>query len=330
MPYATPRSNDIDDIDRALIGGLVADGRATFATLAPGVSLSQAAVRARVQRLLDDEIVTVTARIDPRTAGLAIFAFVLILVDEPTSDVTAQLEDVDEVVFAACVTGRWGLLAEVRCRDNRHLYETLDRLRSLGGVAEIEGLAVMEYFKQDWTGLVEEVLGHEAAPHQVSPVVALGLDDVDRKIITELVFDGRATYAYLAPIVELSQAAVRTRVQRLLDEGIVVIQAYASAKALGIGSFAAILIAVKRDASRLVAELNAMPEISLVAATSGRYDFVCEIWSRDNAQLLASIDRIRRLDEVGVVSSHTFLAVAKEQYRISGLAESDRSVSPQD
>ncbi len=320
MPYETPRSNDLDATDRALIGGLVADGRATYAALAPPVGLSQAAVRARVQRLLDDGIVTVTARIDPQTAGLAVFAFAVLLVDEPTTDVTAQLADIDEVVFAACITGRWGVLAELRCRDNRHLYETLDRLRSLTGVAEIESLAVMEYFKQDWTGLVEEVFGHEMPPHRPSPVAASGLDSIDRRLIAELVADGRASYADLAPLVELSQAAVRTRVQRLLEEGVVVIQAYASAKALGIGSFAAILISVKRDAARLVAELNAMPEITLVAATSGRYDFVCEIWSRDNSDLLASIDRIRSLDEVGVVSSHTFLAVVKEEYRISGLA----------
>jgi Lrp/AsnC family transcriptional regulator for asnA, asnC and gidA len=320
VPYETPHSNDLDDTDRALIAGLVADGRATYAALAPSVGLSQAAVRARVQRLLDDDIVIVTARIDPQTAGLAVFAFALLLVDEPTSDVTALLEGIDEVVFAACITGRWGLLAELRCRDNRHLYETFDRLRSLSGVAEIESLTVMEYFKQDWTGLVEEVLGQAMPPHQPNPTAASGLDEVDRRLIGELVVDGRASYADLAPVVGLSQAAVRTRVQRLLEEGIVVIQAYASAKALGIGSFAAILITVKRDAARLVTELNAMPEITLVAATSGRYDFVCEIWSRDNADLLASIDRIRRLDEVGVVSSHTFLAVVKEEYRISGLA----------
>jgi hypothetical protein len=47
---------------------------------------------------------------------------------------------------------------------------------------------------------------------------------------------------------------------------------------------------------------------------------MCEIWSRDNADLLASIDRIRSLEEVGVVSSHTFLTVVKEEYRISGVA----------
>ena len=48
---------DVDDIDRQLIGHLVEDGRATFAALAPLVGLSQAAVRTRVQRLLDDDVI---------------------------------------------------------------------------------------------------------------------------------------------------------------------------------------------------------------------------------------------------------------------------------
>jgi Lrp/AsnC family transcriptional regulator for asnA, asnC and gidA len=178
----------------------------------------------------------------------------------------------------------------------------------------------MEYFKQDWTGLVEQVFGRTPPPHKPSPSPAEDLDDVDRRLIAHLVADGRATYAELAPVAKLSQAAVRARVQKLLEEGTVVIQAYASAQALGIGSFAAALITVKHDAARVVEELCSMPEISLVAATSGRYDVVCEIWSRDNSGLLATVDRIRSLTEVAVVSSHTFLKVSKEQYRVSGLA----------
>lgn len=309
----------LDAIDRTLISELVADGRATYASLAPKVDLSQAAVRARVQRLLNDGVVTVTARIDPQTAGLAVFSFGLLIIDEPATVVAASLEKIDEVVFAASVTGRWGIVVEIRCTDAKHLFETLDRLRSSPGVAEIESLTVMEYFKQDWTGMVEDVFGHPVPPHRMAPVAVAGLDEIDGKLIAELVADGRASYADLAPVVGLSQAAVRARVQRLIDEGAVVIQAYASAMALGLGSFAVAFIALKRDASRVVVELAEIPEVTMIAATSGRYDLVCEIWSRDRADLLRTIDHIRAINEVGVVSTHTYLAVTKEQYRVSGL-----------
>ena len=61
---------DLDDIDRRLVGELIVDGRAPYAALAPKVGLSQAAVRARVRRLLENNVVTVTARVDPRSLDL--------------------------------------------------------------------------------------------------------------------------------------------------------------------------------------------------------------------------------------------------------------------
>jgi DNA-binding Lrp family transcriptional regulator len=312
-------SDSLDEIDRVLIGELVADGRATFAALAPKVGLSQAAVRARVQRLLSGGVVTVTARIDPRTAGLAVFAFALLVIDEPAREVTAHLDTMGEVVFAAVTTGRWGIAIELRCRHGSHLFETLDELRSIPGVIRIESLPVLEFFKQDWTGLVEEVFGQPVPAHQTAPVPADDLDDIDAMLINELVADGRATFAELAPTVGLSQAAVRVRVQRLIDDGVLMIQAYASATALGLGSFAVAFLRLRSGASIAVSRLAELPEVTMIAATTGRYDLACEVWSRNRADLLQTIDHIRSLDQVSVVSTHTYLEVAKEQYHVSGL-----------
>jgi Lrp/AsnC family transcriptional regulator for asnA, asnC and gidA len=110
---------------------------------------------------------------------------------------------------------------------------------------------------------------------------------------------------------------VRARVQRLIDEQVVVIQAYASAQALDIGAFAACLVSVKKRTPPVVESIGAMPEVTLVAATSGRYDLAVELWCRDNTHLLDTVDRIRALDGVGIVAPHTMLEVVKEEYRIS-------------
>ena len=58
---------EIDDIDRALIDGLVADSRASYTALARQVSMSQAAVKARVTRLIDNGVIHILGRIDPHT-----------------------------------------------------------------------------------------------------------------------------------------------------------------------------------------------------------------------------------------------------------------------
>ncbi len=319
MPYQPIPPADLDDIDRQLVGLLIRDGRATYTSLAPAVGLSHTAVRARVQRLLDDEIVTVTARIDPRSLGAGVFGFGLVGVDQPARRVAARFEDTDEAVFAACLTGKWALLLELRCRDNDHLLETLDTVRSAPGVEELESLTVLDYFKQGWTGIAAEVFGLEVSPAQENPVPApRSLDDVDRRLVRELVIDGRATYADLASAIGLSQTAIRARVQRLLDEGIVVVQAYANAVALGIASFSALLISASGEVREVVSQLQPMPEITLIAATGGRFDIVCEVWCRDNRHLLQTIDEIRAFPGVGTVESGTFLEVVKQEYRISG------------
>ena len=59
------------------------------------------------------------------------------------------------------------------------------------------------------------------------------VDDVDKRIITELQRDGRISYADLAPIVGLSPAATRQRVQRILDSGIVKVVGVTDPQALG-------------------------------------------------------------------------------------------------
>jgi DNA-binding Lrp family transcriptional regulator len=319
MPYQSIPAADLDNIDRSLIGLLIRDGRATYTSLAPIVGLSHTAVRARVQRLLDDEIVTVTARIDPRSLGAGVFGFGLVGVADPARDVSARFDDTDEVVFAACLTGKWALMLELRCRDNDHLLETLDRVRSTTGVEELESLTVLDYFKQGWTGIAAEVFGLEVDEGQANPTPApRPLDEVDRRLVRELVIDGRASYADLADAIGLSQTAIRARVQRLLDEGIVVIQAYANAAALGVASFSTLLISASGEVRDIVSRLCPMPEITLIAATGGRFDIVCEVWCRDNRHLLQTLDEIRAMPGVGTVESGTFLEVVKQEYRISG------------
>jgi DNA-binding Lrp family transcriptional regulator len=311
---------ELDDTDHRLIGELMADGRATYAALADHVDLSAAAARARVLRLLDEQVITVSARIDPRTAGAAVFELTFISVDAPAEQVAEAISSVEEAVFVVCITGPWGLLAEIRCRDKDHQVETLDRVRAAPGVVEVESLTVIEYFKQDWSGLAAELVHHRSEGRRQTPVPSpRRLDDLDRRIIVELIADGRVTFAELAPIVGLSSAAVRARVHRLLDEGTVVVQTHPAPDILGPGIFAAALLTTRRGAADLAKRLSKIVESTLVVVTSGRYQVACELWARDGHHLLVTLDRIRGLDEVASVDCYPYLSIEKEIYQVTGL-----------
>ncbi len=308
---------DLDDIDRKLVGELIADGRASYSALAPKVELSQAAVRARVRRLLDDNIVVVSARVDPRSVGLGVFANVFATVAGPTRDAATRVAEIKEAVFVACVTGRAGLLLEIRCEDNAHLVEVMDRLRTTPGIADFDNLTVIEYRKAGTSGIAAELLGEPIEPRVPEPAPAdHPLDEIDLRLIRELMADGRVTYADLSPRVRLSQAGVRARVQRLLDENIVVIQATSTAGALGLAAFAAVRLSVQGPVGPIADKLYAMPEFTVVAITNGSYDIAGEVWCRDNAHLLDTLDTVRSIEGIGALVSNTYLEIEKEEYRL--------------
>ena len=89
-------SRRIDDTDRAIIEQLQSDGRAPFTKLATAVGLSEAAVRQRVQRLVESGVMQVVAVTDPMQLGFARQAMVGVRVRGPLDPVADVLEQVAE------------------------------------------------------------------------------------------------------------------------------------------------------------------------------------------------------------------------------------------
>lgn len=323
----TPNPLELDTVDRKLIEALIADGRATYAALAPVVELSQAAVRTRVQRLLDDHVITVTGRVDPASFGLGIFAFVFVEVSGRADDVAARIGEIDEAVFVVIGAGRFDLLVELRCRDNDRLLEALDRVRVLDGVRRIQSSTVVHYEKQDWTGV-----GNRNAVVTVPPAVAPAhqLDAIDQQLLFALLADGRATYAALAPLVGLSQAAVRDRVIDLLESNVISIQAHPVPQAMGIGGFTGLAIKANGPIATVVDTMVAMPEACLVVKTLGRYDLMAEMWFDDHDHLADLLEGLRGLPGVGLIETVPYLRVAVEQFgtiQRQSSSESDRTAA---
>ena len=301
----------IDDLDRRLIAELIADGRATYAALAPAAGLSQAAVRTRVQRLIDDHIIAITGRVDPSSLGLGIFAFAFLEASGEVDKIAALLSEVEGVVFIAVGAGRFDLSLEIRCEGNGQLLDALDRIRMVDGVRRVQSATVLHYEKQDWTGI-----GNPTATPSIPPTAVPGrkLDEVDRRLVMELLGDGRATYAALAPIVGLSQAAVRDRVIDLLESNIITIQAHPVPEAMGIEGFAAIVVKASGPVVPLAADLTSRPETTLVVTTLGRFDLLAEVWFEDRDHLAALLDELRAVPGMGSIDTIPYLRIAYEEF----------------
>lgn len=69
QPGGTRPASTIDDTDKAIVEALQADGRLPYTKLATEVGLSEAAVRQRVQRLIESGVVQVVGVTDPMMLG---------------------------------------------------------------------------------------------------------------------------------------------------------------------------------------------------------------------------------------------------------------------
>ncbi len=141
------------------------------------------------------------------------------------------------------------------------------------------------------------------------------LDAPNRAIIEALQRDGRQPYGAIAEEVGLSEAAVRRRVQRLRESGIMQIVAVTDPLQLGFTRQAMVGISVEGDA-RLVAEkLSALHEVDYVVMCAGRFDLLAEIVCEDDERLLHVLnDSVRSIPGVRGTETFLYLKLAKQTY----------------
>jgi Lrp/AsnC family transcriptional regulator for asnA, asnC and gidA len=141
-----------DDIGRRLIEELQRDGRRSYAALAKTVGLSEAAVRQRVQRLIESVVMQVVAVTDPMQVGFARQAMIGLRVSGDLTAMADALAEIDEVDYVVITAGSFDLLLEVVCEDDDDLLRLLsERIRSLPGVRETETFVYLKLTKQTYS-----------------------------------------------------------------------------------------------------------------------------------------------------------------------------------
>jgi Lrp/AsnC family transcriptional regulator, regulator for asnA, asnC and gidA len=147
-----PRLNrGLDDVSTAIIELLQADGRTSYATIAKSVGLSDAAVRVRVQRLLDSDVMQIVAVTDPLQLGFTRQAMVGIRTEGDTRLVADLLTDMSEVTYVVTTAGSFDLIIEVVCEDDEELLDLVSRrIRTLPGVASTETFVYLKLNKQHY------------------------------------------------------------------------------------------------------------------------------------------------------------------------------------
>jgi len=134
----------------------------------------------------------------------------------------------------------------------------------------------------------------------------VALDDVSKGIIEQLQEDGRRSYAEIGKAVGLSEAAVRQRVQKLTESGVMQVVAVTDPMQLGFYRQAMIGIRVTGDTVRVAEALAALPAVDYVVLTAGSFDVLAEVVCESDEDLIELLNqRIRAIE--GVLSTETFV-----------------------
>ncbi|GEL94344.1 transcriptional regulator [Cellulomonas composti] len=141
------------------------------------------------------------------------------------------------------------------------------------------------------------------------------LDDISKAIVEQLQEDGRRPYAAIGKAIGLSEAAVRQRVQRLIDSGVMQIVAVTDPLQVGFTRQAMIGLKCEGDLSVVADALAALPEVDYVVITAGGFDLLCEVVCEDDEHLLEVLDqKIRALPGVRTTETFVYLRLRKQLY----------------
>jgi Lrp/AsnC family transcriptional regulator for asnA, asnC and gidA len=143
--------DQIDDTSRAIIEQLQQDGRRSYAAIGQAVGLSEAAVRQRIQKLLDHEVMQIVAVTDPMQLGFARQAMISISASGDIEAIAEALYKIDEVDYIVVTAGSVDLLVEVVVSDDEHLLRLVNsQIRTIPGVIRTETHLYLKLVKQTY------------------------------------------------------------------------------------------------------------------------------------------------------------------------------------
>ncbi|MGH2445822.1 MAG: Lrp/AsnC family transcriptional regulator [Candidatus Limnocylindria bacterium] len=142
----------LDDLDKAIIGCLQADGRRPYAQIGRELKVPEATVRQRAERLITRGVVQIVGVTDPLAMGFQQPALIGLKVEAgKLEQIAEQIADLDEVTYLVITAGRYDLVCEVVCEDNEHLLRLLtDRFADIKGIRSTETLVELRFVKESY------------------------------------------------------------------------------------------------------------------------------------------------------------------------------------
>ncbi|MBP2329212.1 DNA-binding Lrp family transcriptional regulator [Kibdelosporangium banguiense] len=277
------------------------DGRASYIEIARRLNSDRTIIASRLAPLFQDGSLRVTAAVHPRFLGLNVLAHVSVRVMSSVDTVANELIDMSEPVFISETTGRFQLVLELHLAGLQELHDMIQRIRGVPRVTDVE-VALYEHM------IASFFLGEEPEG------LARSIDPVDLAIIRELQEDGRLAYAELGRRVNVSTSTARSRVQSLLESGVMQIGAVHGRDAAGSDLVFGLGVVVRGSTDAVVDLLLTETGLELLARAVGRYSVIATVAFSRVADLQRLLLELREIDEVQFVDQWLHVRILREQY----------------
>jgi Lrp/AsnC family transcriptional regulator for asnA, asnC and gidA len=149
--------------------------------------------------------------------------------------------------------------------------------------------------------------------NSITPEETHVLDKLDFEILSFLQEDGRMSFTVIADKLSVSIGTVRTRFNKLIEEGTVNIIGRVNPDKVGFRSYAHIAVYVRPATlkDKIAKQIVKMPEVSFLAMTSGDYDLEVDVMCRDNNHLVDFVNNISKIEGVFQTKTTMYFKVYK-------------------
>jgi Lrp/AsnC family transcriptional regulator for asnA, asnC and gidA len=139
------------------------------------------------------------------------------------------------------------------------------------------------------------------------------LDDLDFSILSYLQKDGRTSFTVIAEKLNVSIGTIRTRFNRLIEEGTISIIGRVDPDKVGFRSYAHIAVYIRPATlkEKVAQKIAKLPEVSFLAMTSGAYDLEVDVMCRDNDHLVDFVNEISKIEGVSQTNTTIYFKVYK-------------------
>ena len=148
------KKKKLDRIDCLMIELLQKDGRISNIDIAKKISMSEATVRTRLNRLIDEEYIQIVAVSNPMKLGFKIVGSIRIHVDIKKMDsIIVELKKLKPLWFIVQTTGGTGIDTEFVARSLDELNSLIfEKINKIDGVIRTETSLMLKYIKRqyDW------------------------------------------------------------------------------------------------------------------------------------------------------------------------------------